>query len=98
MHDASRRLSWPKRAVEATGIASVAIAGNNLAPVSTNVFMGDWFPLLSAYLDPSSLDSQLNSERFIGREWLFKEIDAFITDNPSGYFVVEADAGMGKTA
>ena len=98
MDDSSRRFGWPKRSAEASGIASVAIAGNNLAPISTNVFMGDWFPLLQAYLDPSSLDPQLHPERFVGREWLFKEIDEFISTNQSGYFVIEADAGLGKTA
>jgi hypothetical protein len=98
MDESSRRFGWPKRSVEATGIASIAIAGNNLAPVSTNVFMGDWFPLLQAYLDPSGLDAQLHLEHFVGREWLFEEIDDFISTNNSGYFVIEADAGMGKTA
>lgn len=98
MDDLPRRFGWPRRAAEASGIASVAIAGNNLAPISTNVFMGDWFPLIQAYLDPSSLDPQLHPERFVGREWLFKEIDEFISTNPNGYFVIEADAGLGKTA
>ena len=98
MDDQARRFTWPKRSVEASGPAAVAIAGNNLAPVTTNVFSGDWFPLRQAYLDPISLDSQIQPERFVGREWLFKKIDEFIANNPSGYFIIEADAGLGKTA
>ncbi|MBO0803069.1 MAG: hypothetical protein J2P25_08345 [Nocardiopsaceae bacterium] len=98
MSDQHHRPGWLRKSTEAGGTGSVAIAGNNHAPVSTNVFMGDWFPLLQAYLDPSSLDAQLNSESFVGRKWLFDEIDKFITANPNGYFVIEADAGMGKTA
>jgi hypothetical protein len=88
----TRRNAW------ASGIASVAIAGNNLAPVNTTVFIGAWYPLAQAYFDPSHLSEMLRSDGFVGREWLIREIDHFISTNKCGYFIIEADAGLGKTA
>src|SRR4051794_31311935 len=86
------------RTAWAGGIASVAIAGNNLAPVSTTVFMGSWYPLAQAYFDPAHLSNELQVDSFVGREWLVDEIDSYISSNESGYFIIEADAGLGKTA
>lgn len=84
--------------VWAEGMASVAIAGNNLAPVTTTVFMGSWYPLAQAYFDPVHLGSELQVDSFVGREWLISEIDRYISGNESGYFIIEAGAGLGKTA
>jgi hypothetical protein len=35
---------------------------------------------------------------FVGREYVFSAIDEFLTRNSKGYFVVEADPGMGKSS
>ncbi|MGB3514585.1 MAG: NACHT domain protein [Microcoleaceae cyanobacterium] len=35
---------------------------------------------------------------FCGREFVFKEFEKFIQDNPNGYFTLVGDAGMGKSA
>src|SRR5262249_7290086 len=35
---------------------------------------------------------------FIGRGFVFQEIEEFVRVSRSGYFVIKADAGLGKTA
>lgn len=35
---------------------------------------------------------------FYGREFVFDEIENFVSNNPNGYFTVVGDPGMGKTA
>jgi hypothetical protein len=42
--------------------------------------------------------SAVSSEEFVGREYVFDAIREFLDGHPSGYFVVEADPGAGKTA
>ncbi len=42
------------------------------------------------------LFERVRLDRFIGREWLIAEIDAFLQED-RGYFVLEAAAGLGKT-
>jgi hypothetical protein len=40
---------------------------------------------------------ELHAEPMVGREWLAAEIDAFCGEHDRGYFLIEGDAGMGKT-
>jgi len=35
---------------------------------------------------------------FVGRDWIFNEIANFMNDNESGYYIVIAEAGVGKTS
>jgi len=35
---------------------------------------------------------------FVGREYIFHEIDSFIANNHKGYLIIHGDPGMGKTA
>jgi Cdc6-like AAA superfamily ATPase len=35
---------------------------------------------------------------FVGREFVFTSIDEFLASQPNGYFIIEADPGVGKTA
>jgi Swt1-like HEPN len=35
---------------------------------------------------------------FVGREFVFTSIDEFLKSQPNGYFIIEADPGVGKTA
>lgn len=41
---------------------------------------------------------QKTTERFVGRHFVFDAIDRFLIDHPCGYFVIEGDPGIGKTA
>lgn len=38
------------------------------------------------------------TDEFVGRNFVFEQAERFLADNKSGYFVVEADPGVGKTA
>jgi serine/threonine-protein kinase len=37
-------------------------------------------------------------EGFVGREYVFDAIQAFLAENPNGYFIIIGDPGMGKSA
>jgi hypothetical protein len=38
------------------------------------------------------------TEEFVGREFVFSEIELFFQEQSKGYFIIEADPGMGKSA
>lgn len=50
-----------------------------------------------ATIDPTPLYDELGLSEFVGRVWLVEAFDAFISSNHSGYFVLEAGAGLGKS-
>jgi hypothetical protein len=68
------------------------------APITINNFTGGWRPLRAGYLDPADARTAILRKPFTGRTWLKREIDAFISNRDRGYFIVQADAGTGKTA
>ena len=35
---------------------------------------------------------------FVGREFVFQAIEEFLTSQPSGYFIIEGEPGIGKSA
>lgn len=74
-------------------IRSVLITGDQ-----NQVFVGDYEQLQDAYIEPWSVFQRADIANFVGREWLTAEIDAFIATEDRGYFVLEASAGVGKTA
>jgi hypothetical protein len=51
-----------------------------------------------AVKSPAAVFSAVGVDGFTGRDWLLAEVDQFIAASPCGYVLVEADAGMGKTA
>ena len=62
------------------------------------VFVGNYERLQDAYINPSSVFDRINLEHFTGREWLLAAVDRFLQAHDRGYFILEADAGLGKTA
>ena len=60
--------------------------------------------LVRAIQKPSTVLSQFQSliqdktEGFVGREYVFDAIQAFLQNNPKGYFTIIGDPGMGKSA
>jgi hypothetical protein len=56
------------------------------------------FELSNEIINTSEVFDRVNIDAFVGREWISDEIDAFLNDNDCGYFVIEAKAGLGKTA
>ena len=67
-------------------------------PTIVNLFTGSWRSLRNAYLDPAENRNRVLSEPFTGRQWLLDEIDDCMARTDRGYFIVQADAGTGKTA
>jgi hypothetical protein len=74
-------------------IRSILITGNGC-----QVFVGDYDRLRDAYISPQSVFDRVQLDRFIGRIWLTDEVDAFLRGQDRGYFILEAAAGLGKTA
>lgn len=87
------------RHASAHGHRSVAVGGNITGPVYTgDFFLGQGYERLQdAYISPTALYQELNLDRFQGREWLLREVDSFLDGHSHGYFVLEAEAGLGKT-
>ena len=48
-------------------------------------------------IDPQSMYRDLGVDRFTGREWLLRELAAFLGSQRSGCFVLEGAAGLGKS-
>ena len=66
--------------------------------VTVHIFTGGWRSLQGAYLDPTEERERVLSEPFTGRDWVAQEISAFVATHDRGYFLIQADAGTGKTA
>ncbi len=62
------------------------------------VFVGDYERLRDAYIAPDPVFDRVWLDRFVGRTWLLDQVDAFLRGNDRGYFILEAEAGLGKTA
>jgi WD40 repeat protein len=71
---------------------------NYFAPVTQNMFTGSFERLKDACFDPAPLARDLDLARFTGRGWLISQIDAFIKTRPRGYVIIQAEAGVGKSA
>lgn len=46
----------------------------------------------------SSLFIEEKTRDFVGRQWIFDQVDRFLKDNPRGYFFIRGDPGIGKSA
>jgi MinD-like ATPase involved in chromosome partitioning or flagellar assembly len=61
-------------------------------------------PLSQSYSSASVLPLQFQSliadktEGFVGRQFVFDAISEFLQKQPNGYFIIEADPGVGKSA
>lgn len=92
-----------KTTVTAEGAGSIAVGGDAINSIfvtggANQFFIGQYERLVDAYLNPQALYRELQIDRFVGREWLVRAIDEFIASVDRGYVVLEAEAGMGKTA
>jgi len=71
---------------------------NASAPVTGYLFVGAAERLEDVSVDAALLERDLNLAQFTGRQWLIEQIDSFIAENSHGYVIIQAEAGMGKTA
>lgn len=56
----------------------------------------DWYPQQINQEFEALIQEKIR--RFCGRQFVFDTFEKFLKDNPSGYFTVVGDAGMGKSA
>jgi nucleoside phosphorylase len=75
-----------KAAYHASAFAFEMLAKLETVPNSTTIE-----PKFQALIQDKTQD-------FVGREYVFDRIEAFIEDNPNGYFTIIGDPGMGKSA
>jgi tetratricopeptide (TPR) repeat protein len=66
--------------------------------VTQQVFVGGYERLRDVYIHPWPVFERVNLDAFVGREWLLAEVDAFLREHDRGYLILEAEAGLGKTA
>jgi hypothetical protein len=91
------------RIVHAEGRGSIAVGGDAINSIFVTggvnqFFVGQYERLADAYVNSRSLYRELHLDEFTGRAWLLRGIDEFVATNDHGYVVIEAEAGMGKTA
>jgi hypothetical protein len=89
--------------VRAEGAGSIAVGRDAINSIFVTggvnqFFVGDYERLADAYLNPQTLYRELQLDEYVGRAWLAAAIDGFLTTHDRGYLVIEAEAGMGKTA
>jgi hypothetical protein len=74
-----------------------AEGGSTVSNVVQQVFVGNYERLQDAYINPWEVFDRVDLTHFTGREWLMERVDAFLKENDRGYFILEAEAGLGKT-
>ena len=82
--------------IEIDGDGNV-IGGGNIVVINKQHFTGEYEFLGDAYIDPQRIFDDVDLDHFVGREWLLDEVDGFFRKHDRGYFILEAEAGLGKT-
>jgi WD40 repeat protein len=80
------------------GPGAVAAGRDIKGPVNVTIISGRFERLRDAIFDARPLAVKLGLDRFVGREWLIKQIDDYIGTHRSGYVVIQGEAGVGKSA
>ena len=93
----------PRAPAQSTGVALARgpMRGTSFdqdGSISTSVKVHGGQRVRDAILDRHTLYDLLDLGRFVGRRWLVDRVDEFIHHEPCGYFVIEGDSGVGKTA
>jgi hypothetical protein len=70
----------------------------HVTQVFSTYYGGDYVSLGEYYLRPDPIFQRVHLEHFVGRDWLKAELDDFLASNSSGVFLLEGEAGVGKTA
>ena len=87
-----------RHSVSASGPAAVSAGRDISGDVTTHYEVSlQGTPLRLAVQNVSRIGDLVRIAEFTGRKWLYQQCTEFFDRNDSGYFVVEADAGLGKT-
>jgi hypothetical protein len=75
---------------------STIVAGDH--NVVTQIFLsGDYASLSDLYIPPDPVFKRVRLKDFIGREWLMADLDRFLSKHKCGVWLLEGEAGVGKT-
>ena len=75
---------------------STIVAGDH--NVVTQIFLsGDYASLSDLYIPPDPVFKRVRLKDFIGREWLTADLDRFLSKHKCGVWLLEGEAGVGKT-
>lgn len=55
-------------------------------------------PNIIDYIRDYTLFIEEKTHGFVGRQWVFSEVDRFMNENPRGYYFIIGDPGIGKSA
>lgn len=96
-----RALDSMSRLLHQAGVKSVA---EEVERIKEN-FRREWNQRVETTTAESSSETKVlrtliaeKTKDFVGRKFVFQAIKAFLDKNPNGYFAIEADPGVGKTA
>jgi hypothetical protein len=78
------------------GQGTVIQAGRDV--ITGNVFAGRFARLRDKWIDPARVFEDVQVQQFTGRTWLLDQLKMFLDTHDRGHVVVQADAGLGKTA
>lgn len=90
--------SHPVREQKASARGQATIIQAAGSVIAGDVFVGRFARLRDKWLDPAPVFQEVEVEHFTGREWLLDQVDRFLAAHDHGYVIVQADAGLGKTA
>jgi hypothetical protein len=80
-----------------TGDGNVVGNNNQVTVIEKQYFAGKYERLQDAYIEPWLVFERVHLEHFVGRRWLLHKMDAFLHNHDRGYFILVAEAGLGKT-
>lgn len=84
--------------LHADGAGSVVVGRDNAGTINVHVFTGRFASLRSALPSMEAVLAPLRLADFQGRSNLLGEVLDFVDSQPRGWVLIEADAGLGKTA
>lgn len=95
LEQAGFALSQAPRSIAVGGavMRSILVTGDH-----NRVFVGSFETLADSYIEPWPVFERLRLDRFTGRGWLTAAVDSFLENHDRGCFLLEADAGLGKSA
>ncbi|MGM1062038.1 hypothetical protein [Saccharothrix sp. Mg75] len=87
-----------RRSVSSSGAGSISAGRDITGDVTTYVGGPPGTPLRLAVQPVEKVFDLVRVDDFTGRRWLVDQYDEFAGNHRSGYFLIEADAGLGKTS
>ncbi|WHT16154.1 hypothetical protein N8J89_23800 [Crossiella sp. CA-258035] len=89
---------FDRRRTQHIGPGGVVIGRDANAPISTTVLLSQDTPLTVAVQDLAVMAERTRRSEFTGREWIKERLRTFLDEHTHGYFLFEAEAGVGKSA